>query len=142
MASGKYRAFAEDLLNHFLDGTDHTAPAVTDVHIAWTTGAAPTSSTVATELSGATGYTSGGEDCGFGVAVLGDPTVSDNDAQIQWTNGGSAWTTITGGLIHYGGVTFPASVNNCLYFIDTLSIDVPASATLTIAAGDLDVREQ
>ena len=140
MASGKYQAYAEDLMNYTLDGGSFAQPTAANVFIAWTTGAAPTSTTVATELTG-TGYVSGGLAIGTGVAVPGDPTIIDNDSQIQWTNGGGTWTTITGGLVHYGGTTFPVNVNNCLYFIDSLSISVPASATLTIAAGDLDIRE-
>lgn len=141
MASGKYQAYAEDMMNYTLDGGAFSQPTAANVFIAWSTGSAPTSTTVPTELTG-TGYTSGGSAVGFGTAVTGDPTVSDNDAQIQWTNGGATWTTITGAIIHYGGSTYPATVANCLYFIDSLSISVPGSATLTIAAGDLDVREQ
>jgi hypothetical protein len=71
--------------------------------------------------------------------VQGDPTETDNDAQIQWTAGGSPWTTIVGVVVHRGGGTLAAGTS--MYFVDSLSLSVPASGTLTIAAGNLSTTE-
>lgn len=140
MATGKYQSFSEDLLNWALHGDTITQPTAANVYIAWGT-TTPDSTTVPTELS-ETGYTSGGTAVGFTSAVTGDPTVSSNTSQIQWTNsGGTTWAEITSALIHYGGATYPPNTANCMYFLSGLTITVPAAATLTIAAGDLDVSE-
>lgn len=138
MATGKFRNYSEDILDHFHRNVATTSPATADVRIAWTT-TAPSSTATGTELTG-TGYTAGGTAIGAGAAVLGDPTVISNSAQIQWTNGSGGTWSIVGAVIHRGGVTLAATTAH--YFLDSLTISVPDGATLTIAAGDLDIREQ
>lgn len=137
MASGKYQTFCTDIFNHFLRGSSETVATAADVRIALVT-TTPSSTALGTELV-ATNYSAGGTAVGFGTSVEGNPTEVDNDAQIQWTAGGSAWTTITGAVVHRGGTTL--ALATAMYFIDGLSISVPALATLTIAAGDCSVTE-
>ena len=143
MASGKFQEFCEDIFLHFLVGTSQTVATAANVRIALCTGTAPNSNSIGTELSGATGYTAGGSagptSTLFGTVTQADPTIISNDEQVQWTNGGSTWTTITGVIIHRGGGTIAEAT--CMYFIDGLSVVVPAGATLTIAIGGLDVTE-
>lgn len=139
MASGKFQEFCEDIFLHFLIGTSQTVATAADVRIALCEGTAPNANSVGTELT-ETGYTAGGIAVGFGTPVQGNPTETDNDAQIQWTNsGGTSWAQITGAIVHRGGGTIAEAT--CMYFIDGLTITVPASATLTIAAGDCSVTE-
>jgi hypothetical protein len=139
MANGKYQVFCTDIMNHFLLGSSETVATTADVRIALVT-TTPSATAVGTELS-ASNYSAGGIACGFGTPVEGNPTTTDNDAQIQWDNsGGGAWTQVTGCVVHRGGGTL--ALATAMYYLDGLTIDVGADQTLTIAAGDLDVTEQ
>lgn len=142
MASGKFQTHAAAIQNHFLLGSSVTAPSAANVRISLCVSTGPNSNSVGTELSSADGYTAGGIAVGFGTPVEGDPTETDNDAQIQWTNaagGGGAWTQITGCIIHRGGGTVAEAT--CMYFVNGLTVDVPDGATLTITAGNCSVTE-
>lgn len=139
MANGKYQVFSTDIMNHFLLGSAETVATTADVRIALCT-VAPSATSIGTQLT-ATNYTAGGIACGFGTPVEGTPTITDNDAQIQWDNtGGSAWTQVVGCIVHRGGGTLALATS--MYYLDGLTINVGADQTLTIAAGDLDVSEQ
>lgn len=142
MAGGLFNTRANAKLNWLLSSTTTpTRPTVTEnsgIYIALTTDS-PTDSSVGTELTGATGYTTGGKQIDFGAAA--SRTISgDKDAALTWNNTGSAWTQIQGMVIS-DSATFPASEASGIVYIDGLTIDVTAGADFEISQNGIDVTE-
>lgn len=142
MASGMYEEMAKDVLDHFVAGTSVTASTQADVRVALTTGTASKSSIGTDEIDETSdGYTDGGEAYNTGAALTATTdsgtAVIENDDPITWTNSNdtTAWEAITNIVLHKGGDTCSAA--NGLFFISGLNIVLPASATLTIPAGNL-----
>lgn len=140
MASGMFEDFAEDILDHFIAGTAKSASTQADVRVAFTTGTASKTSIGAGEIVEG-GYTAGGQALNTGAALIANNdsgvAVITNDEALTWTetDTDAPWTTITNIILHRGGATCSAA--NGLYYINGLSITLPASATLTIPAGNL-----
>ena len=79
------------LLGAILNAAAYTT--VSGTHIRLGTNA-PNATSNMTELSGGTGYTTGGSSISWNTVTAGAPSSTSNSGTVAWTNTGSGWSLV------------------------------------------------